>query len=634
MKRTLLFRFIGWYFLLNTVIFWVLGSRYLTSILSSPSLFKNFIADYSSWSGMVFVLFFTWVNYLSYMMLLAFIPAMLVFLVAWIKPSIRVVGFASVLLASFSVLVLLTDNIVFSMFKFHLSIVLLKLITTHHLQDVFDFSHEEFLIVLSGVSAVIAVEVLLGWFVWKKINLKKRMDVYKGLLVYGVGGLLFSYCTLMLSMTQNNNLFVQQVSNLPFYHQLLSHAIPDKNAPEILQRFSEQHYTQAIFSRDKLLYPRHPLQCKKPDKAYNIIFIMVDALRFDSLNQDDMPATSEFAANNWYFLQHISAGNSTQAGLFSLFYSIPSSYWTAALEQQVAPIFNHLLAKFGYQVKIIWSSEMHHPPMDKTIYLGFHGINSDGATGNDIGNWDRQTTQKTLDFLKTHHLTQPFFLNLFYDAPHGYCREQSYPALHKPIKSRCSRLAMTNDVEPLPYYNRYLNAVSFIDGQVKTVLQAIKEQGYWDNSIIIFTSDHGQEFNDNRQNYWGHAGNYTPVQVHVPLIVHWPNSQPRRIQYTTSGYDIMPTLFERLFGCTNPISDYSVGDSLLSQNKRPFILAGSYANMGIIEMDRLTVLQSSGGMCVMDKKANILAEQPRSLLLKQALKQMRRFYEPLHNKTS
>jgi len=159
-------------------------------------------------------------------------------------------------------------------------------------------------------------------------------------------------------------------------------------------------------------------------------------------------------------------------------------------------------------------------------------------------------------------------------------------------------------------------------------LKSIEKQGYLKNSIVIFTSDHGQEFNDNRQNYWGHAGNFTKAQVQVPFVIYWPGEKPNKISYLTSGYDLVPTLLKRLFACKNPTADYSIGQHLWARDERlPFVLAGSYVNMGLIEPDRLTTLETSGSINITDTKAAPLANaKPRINTIKQALGLMRRYF--------
>ena len=627
-NKRLILRFVGWFFLINSILFWIVGSIYLKKILLSPSLFANFLADYSTFSGKVLVVLFALVNYFSYMMVLAFIPAILIWIFAYILPAKRFIWLLCVLIATLSLMLLIINNCVFSMFKFHLNRDIFNLFFNGQWYDVFDFSGRELKISISVLCLVGALEVAIAFFVWNKIIVTDKFLIGRTIGLFWLGGFLFSYFTLLQSVDDNNNLFSQQTPNLPFYNQLIVYLIPDKNAEEVLDRYGEGHFYQPVFSNDPLNYPLHSLQCSRPENPPNIIWIMVDSLRFDSLQPEYMPNLAAFAERSWQFKKHLSGGNSTQPGLFSLFYSIPSSYWTAVLEQNIAPVFTQLLLKYHYMIRVIWSSEMIIPPFDKTIYGGISNLNLFGASGDDIGNRDRFVTEEAIKFLTDKTLKQPFFLNLFYDAPHGYCRDQSYPAPYQPAIKECSRIAMTNEVDPIPYYNRYLNSVRFIDGELAKILTRIEEQGYLNNSIVLITSDHGQEFNDNKLNYWGHAGNFTAVQVQVPLILYWPGQQSRVIHYETSSYDVVPTLLKRVFDCQNPFVDYSIGQDLLDEkNRLPFVLAGSYSTMALIERDRQTTLRTSGGALITNIRGEPIPDaKPRMPNLRKALELMRLYY--------
>ncbi|MBL7480869.1 DUF3413 domain-containing protein [Legionella bononiensis] len=627
-NKRLILRFVGWFFLINSILFWIVGSIYLKKILLSPSLFANFLADYSTFSGKILVVSFALVNYLSYMMVLAFIPAILIWILAYILPAKRFIWFLSVLTATLSLMLLIINNCVFSMFKFHLNMDIFNLFFNGQWHDVFDFSGRELKISISALCLVWVLQVAIAFFVWNKIIVTDKFLIGRTIGLFWLGGFLFSYFTLLQSIDDNNNLFSQQTPNLPFYNQLIVYLIPDKNAEELLDRYGEGHFYQPVFSNDPLNYPLHSLRCSRPENPPNIIWIMVDSLRFDSLQPEYMPNVAAFAERSWQFKKHLSGGNSTQPGLFSLFYSIPSSYWTSVLEQNIPPVFTQLLLKYHYMIRVIWSSEMIIPPFDKTIYGGISNLNLFGASGDDIGNRDRFVTEEAIKFLTEKKLKQPFFLNLFYDAPHGYCRDQSYPAPYQPAIKECSRIAMTNDVDPIPYYNRYLNSVRFIDGELAKILTRIEEQGYLKNSIVLITSDHGQEFNDNNLNYWGHAGNFTAVQVQVPLILYWPGQSPRVIHYETSSYDVVPTLLKRAFDCQNPFVDYSIGQDLLDEkNRLPFVLAGSYSTMALIERDRQTTLRTSGGALITNVRGEPIPDaKPRMPNLKKALELMRLYY--------
>ena len=159
-------------------------------------------------------------------------------------------------------------------------------------------------------------------------------------------------------------------------------------------------------------------------------------------------------------------------------------------------------------------------------------------------------------------------------------------------------------------------------------------KSYLHNSIIIISSDHGQEFNDNHQNFWGHSGNFTKFQTKVPLVIHWPNQSSKQVQYVTTSYDLIPTLLQNQFGCTNSVNDYSIGQNLLKNvDRRSFIITGSYTNMGLIESDRITTLNASGQISITDLIAKpTVNTKIRSDTFKKALSLMRKY--SLTNKTN
>ncbi|MDF1757733.1 MAG: DUF3413 domain-containing protein [Legionellaceae bacterium] len=632
MQRMLNLRFIGWFFIVNALLFLILGADYFKSIIQCTTLFRNLVFDYSSLPGKVLVTAFIVTTFFSYMVFLAFIPASIVFATAFFIRKRSFIFVLSTIIATLSLFLLVIDTQIYSMFKFHINRSILDMMFSLNAKDVFDLSSYEIVIIGVVALCIFLLECVLAWLVWKFIVLRERYKIGKSLTVFWLGSALFSYFTLMLSISvQHNNLLIQQAANLPFYNTMLSFVIPKSNAKDLLNRFSEGHYMQAKFSGDKFNYPLNPMRCMSADtstsKPYNIIFIMVDSLRFDALKH--MPSTSNFASQNWNFVNNISGGNSTQPGLFTLFYSIPSSYWTAALEQKVAPVFIDLLLDNNYKTQVYWSSEMHNPPMHKTIYNKLPNLDINGVAGNDLSNWDRVTTTKAVSFLdKVQNESHPFFLNVFYNGPHAFCRSRDFPIKYKPISKECSRISMRNSSDPRPYVNSYLNTVDFVDGQIDKLLKNIEKNGYLENSIIIITSDHGQEFNENHQNYWGHASNYSSYQVHVPLIIHWPHDKPREISTITSGYDLMPTLFSRLFNCKNDFSDYSIGHDLLdTKSETQFVLSGSYVNSCIIERDRLTTLHLSGEITITDLLLNPIPDaKPRTDIFNSALSMMRQYY--------
>jgi membrane-anchored protein YejM (alkaline phosphatase superfamily) len=131
---------------------------------------------------------------------------------------------------------------------------------------------------------------------------------------------------------------------------------------------------------------------------------------------------------------------------------------------------------------------------------------------------------------------------------------------------------------------------------VGEVLQAINESGILKNTVVIITSDHGQEFNDNGQNYWGHNGNFSEYQTKVPLIIRWPGKQPQTYTHLTTHFDLAPTLMQDLLVCSNAASDYSLGKNLLDTTAVPYLILSSYNHYAIKQPQGITVVDEFGQM--------------------------------------
>lgn len=89
-----------------------------------------------------------------------------------------------------------------------------------------------------------------------------------------------------------------------------------------------------------------------------------------------------------------------------------------------------------------------------------------------------------------------------------------------------------------PYFNRYKNSVFFTDKNLGRALSFLGKNIDIDKTIIVITSDHGEEFNDTGKNYWGHNGNFTKYQAQIPFIVKWPGKASIDIGYRTSALDV------------------------------------------------------------------------------------------------
>ena len=125
----------------------------------------------------------------------------------------------------------------------------------------------------------------------------------------------------------------------------------------------------------------------------------------------------------------------------------------------------------------------------------------------------------------------------------------------RPSAREVNYLRLDNETDPTPLLNRYRNSVHYVDALIGRVLDAMEQQGLLENSVIVVTGDHGQEFNDSRRNYWGHGSNFTRYQTGVPLLLYSPTLPPGVHRHRTTHFDIVPTLMRDHLGCGEAFQD-------------------------------------------------------------------------------
>ena len=141
------------------------------------------------------------------------------------------------------------------------------------------------------------------------------------------------------------------------------------------------------------------------------------------------------------------------------------------------------------------------------------------------------------------------------------------------------------------------------------MLQQLEEKNLLDSTVVIVTSDHGQEFNDNGLNYWGHGSNFTPAQVHVPLVIHWPGKTQSIYSHRTTHSDLSVTIMEDLFQTSTPKTAYSLGHNLLETHRESWSVVGSYVNYAVIEEDYQVVTYQTGHYELLDNTGRALPEK-------------------------
>jgi arylsulfatase A-like enzyme len=125
------------------------------------------------------------------------------------------------------------------------------------------------------------------------------------------------------------------------------------------------------------------------------------------------------------------------------------------------------------------------------------------------------------------------------------------------MQSQCEGFDLTTETGWREMRANYYGCVSIVDGMVGSVLDAIDDAGIRDNTIVVFTSDHGEMVGTHAQ-----VEMRTPYEesARVPLLmrVPWLNEDQRRVGGNFSQIDFVPTLLD-LLGQSLP--DHLAGES-------------------------------------------------------------------------
>lgn len=612
--------------LINILLFYLLGLGYFNCFTLTQ------LGPVTA-TGLLLTKFYiatTYVGHLALLSILAFLPLLgLSFLK---PPKIILVIFAS-LLGMLAGLLILIDHHIYKFYSFHLNGLILEIIRQGAMGEIFELSIREKITIALIACLLFSLEFALayGVFIKNKFSTSKLNFIWWS----AFGSLFISYLMYLMSLcidpnadehgASNAHAIAMQAHALPYYDNIFSTLLPSVSLGE-LQTQGESFFIQPSLFLHPLHYPLHPIHTRTIHGPLNIVIIGLDAWRFDLLTRAVTPNIYAFAQYAFQFHHHFSGGNATEPGLFSLFYSLPSTYWASFVKLERGPIFFHTLIQHHYDMGIFVSAETYLPPYNKTLFQEIKNLPT-STPGDYPYQRDQQITKEFKQFITRTH--PPFFSFIFYNSLHGYCMPDNYPHPFTPYIQACDRINLSNDTDPLPYFNRYRNAAHFVDNEVGQLLQTLKAHHLLNNTIVIITGDHGEEFNDTHTNSWGHAGNYTHFQVQTPFIMYWPHTQPRQIEATTTHFDVVPTLMEKVLHVTNPKNDYSIGSNLFNPKQKDYLMVGSYIDFGIVERDRIVRILPGGNLSVTDTQNHPYPSHSTlsPALLRQVWQTQQRFYQ-------
>ncbi|WP_281756858.1 sulfatase-like hydrolase/transferase [Succinatimonas hippei] len=593
-------RLISWFAVLN------LPLALYYSTFFAPVFNKSSAGVLMTFAAAAIGLFF--IYFLLGGLIFLFVPALLK--KKWGKGFI----FYGVIIALLLQIVLAVDAHVFSLYRFHVNLAMLDLFVNGGGQ-IISFSTATILSIVLEVVVLLffsAAAVILAFSFAKK----SRKVIYFAVIAISLylGANLvhaFASAKAVLSITEIAN-------RLPVYKPLTMNSFLIKvgyiTEDGIANR--KVHVGQSGFFK----YPKEKLQYAPVEKKLNVLWLAIDTLRYDAFTKDIMPNTYAFSENGYVFNDHYSSSNSTRGGIFGLFYGLPPSYWQVALSAGIPAAIVQATRDQNYALGVFTSATVFKPEFHNTVFVGEKNLRPQ-SDGNNVFERDADAINDFAEFLgKRKADNKNFFSFIFLDNVHSTAVPEGFKGPFQPAWTTVNHLALKEDTDPTPYFNLYKNSVYYADLNIKKILDLLKDNGYDENTVIVITSDHGEEFNDNGDNFWGHNSNFTNAQIKIPLIIKWPGKGRGSVDMTTSAYDLTATILPEVFGVTNPISDFSIGQNLFNLKPVNYVLCGSYLENAIVEKDRIVLIDELGMLRFKDKHYNDTDNTARDAYLLDAVR--------------
>jgi arylsulfatase A-like enzyme len=289
---------------------------------------------------------------------------------------------------------------------------------------------------------------------------------------------------------------------------------------------------------------------RRRDGRRNVVLISLDTLRGDHLDGSldgipIMPELRRIAERGTAFENAFSTYPSTSASHMTMFTGLyPSTHQVVFATHTLAatiPTLPEILAAHGYatvgvtedamlaaQAGFMRGFDYYREFKGRTMWETVGQIEKTFSTGL---RWiEQHPGERFFLFLHTYEVHTPYEPPAEYDVFKTWERDGT----RAPIDASAPKFVVDR--------HRYAGEAHYTDVVVKQLFDRLAELGVLDDTIVVVTSDHGDEFGEHGM--IGHAKTAYDEVLHVPLVIVAPGVVPRGKRVTTpvSLVDLMPTL--------------------------------------------------------------------------------------------
>lgn len=316
--------------------------------------------------------------------------------------------------------------------------------------------------------------------------------------------------------------------------------------------------------------------CPQP----NVLFLVVDSLRYDALLGDwdtDTPNVDQLASDGVTFTNCFSQGISTSPAMTAMLTgTLPLDYSGHWLLQDDRPTFAEVFQKLGYETRAFHSNP--YVSSRRNFDRGFDSFIEDtvafepdegleGASEKLLRLANRfsrlvsrtpytpasPTNENTLSSIGES--SSPWFHWTQYMDVHGpylggddYRYRNKFSAEKLWLKAAVRNPEGVTKTEHKRLKEKYALEVEYLDEMIGDLLKTLESKGELDDTIVVVTSDHGDEFYEH--GLYGHKNLPYDELTHVPLIMRFPDSMDTppgaTVDSLVRSIDILPTVLDSI----------------------------------------------------------------------------------------
>jgi hypothetical protein len=295
----------------------------------------------------------------------------------------------------------------------------------------------------------------------------------------------------------------------------------------------------------------------------DIFIIMMESTRQDAIAPEHAPFLSDFRDYECQPLGRTwAASNSTALSWYGLFHGVLPVFWSGdkatyvETKQLAAPAWFDLLKRSEYRMEVRTVCDLSYRNMGATSFGSDEQLYQTYAESPEgeihwqdyyeqIPQREKESFSSAIRSLQGSPSSGNFHFIAVDSTHYGYRWHEDFQVPYINYYDGAGVPPFPNEEEIASIKRRYHNSVAWVDFQVEEFVNELKKMNRYNNSVIIVTGDHGEEFQENGS--WFHSSSLLPAQTQVPLLIKWPKGVTAPPQPSASHLDLVPSLRD-LFG--------------------------------------------------------------------------------------